>query len=1698
MSVPKGKTSTVSQPHIGSQQQQQPRHHTNRYQGGGGGSGHQDFRIPYGGQQIPPRQHSPATQSAGAPHDLNKGQQPQVAHTPPQSVTAPPQPQAGVVPGTQPPSMMNPYQQHRQQQPFYQPRQQRPGLSMQRAVPPQPQMYSTSPAAAPVMQQQTHPQYQQAIYIPQTQQMNNPGLYSVSTEEYSMYMTGNSGPTVWTASNFPRHAYQQQVPQGGGQYITPSTPPYYTQSTPGPNPAGAGYYPAQQQQPMPQVQYRQPQQAYTQPMPTRQYEKPPQREKKLIRITDPNKGVDITDEIMKSSSATSSSSTNITPPLSGRSSTSGTPPQVVPAATPPPQLQQPQQQQQQQQQPLPVQPQSQNSIAAQFAAQVAATLGPATDTDTRTAIAPVKPVAVTAAVPEQGAVTAPVQAPVPVPAVVEQAQTVPATVPAAVPEAKQDLPICIEEPQTVSETTDDSESADNDIIESMEVVPSSVTATESAQPDLQQVQNNVPTKTEEVVVPKEQTNEPQVEIDNGAEKTVEKEKEKETENVKEKENDKTQIAAEEVQEQKLSESVDETKKVVSDTVPKVEITVDDKQSEETKETQEIKETQKTPDVKVEEKKIEVTTTEATAKDIKKKTTKQRMKELNKKGTEEADLMEAFKDKEEPASNSDVNVTKNEDEKANDVDHPPTNDLNNLEKTEEEKKNEENEQKSKEEEESIDNREIATDPKENKIELKYKYREDQWSPVNPEGKRQYDRDFLLQFQFEANCIEKPEGLPKISDVILDTVNTKPTIRPLDAKMMGMVGPKMDFMPNYMSGMKSGMKPGMTPGGPRGGQRRQSQKEPRKIISSASLGTEVKLRTTENAWKPAQKKTDAVDGPAKTKTEELYKKVTSILNKLTPQKFQTLTQQVMDLPIDTEDKLKGVIDLVFEKAISEPGFSVAYANMCRCLMSIKVPTEDGKSVVNFRKLLLIRCQKEFEKSKEDNNELEAKRLAAEAAEAGPEKNRLHEEYEFYETKMRRRSLGNIRFIGELFKLKMLTEPIMHDCVVKLLKAHDEDSLECLCRLITTIGKDLDHEKAKPRVDQYFTQMEKIVKGKKHSSRVRFMLQDVIELRQNKWVPRRDENNPKTIEQIHKEAKLEAQQQHLLLQQQPIQSKRPRGRGSDRGSQGGQGGQVDDGWSMVSSTKSRPSLDPNKFKVTKQPVDENIQLGPGGRPGVFGGGWGRGSSGGSGKPQTDQQESRPAPGNRFQALASGDSQVYDSSRRGSRGELGRGRESKGRQLGGPRRSSSRESARDGRNREREEAIAAAKNLTGAQALAERERERERVKTPEPRPATPAAVEPPKPTSSITEEAMEKKSKAILDEFMHLRDAKEAKMCITELNATHMLHVFVRMAVENAIDRSEQAREAVGTLLYDMIREDVMTVEHYVKGFGEILEFADDMAIDIPKFWTYLGELISPLIVSGKVPMTVLRDVTKPLLPIDKAAHLTAEVLLVASKNVGKTRIEELWHTSGMDWSGLLPSGEDLQDFLDRKGLQFTSTSSTPSPSSASPASDEGMPTEKIQQHLEHLLLREKAVNDKIFDWIEANVSVERRKESDFIRALMTAVCQSAVSGEGSACRCEINEVKNRASVLQKYLDNDDKLELQALYALQALNFKLDSPPSLLRIFFDKLYDEDVISEEAFYAWESSNDPNEQQGKGVALKSVTAFFTWLREADDDSGDQD
>ena len=51
-----------------------------------------------------------------------------------------------------------------------------------------------------------------------------------------------------------------------------------------------------------------------------------------------------------------------------------------------------------------------------------------------------------------------------------------------------------------------------------------------------------------------------------------------------------------------------------------------------------------------------------------------------------------------------------------------------------------------------------------------------------------------------------------------------------------------------------------------------------------------------------------------------------------------------------------------------------------------------------------------------------------------------------------------------------------------------------------------------------------------------------------------------------------------------------------------------------------------------------------------------------------------------------------------------------------------------------------------------------------------------------------------------------------------------------------------------------------------------------------------------------------------------------------------------------------------------------------------------------------------------------------------------EGGQCKCNFNRLKDRKNLLQKYIGKNADLELQALYAVQALSVKLEHPPGTL----------------------------------------------------------
>ena len=75
---------------------------------------------------------------------------------------------------------------------------------------------------------------------------------------------------------------------------------------------------------------------------------------------------------------------------------------------------------------------------------------------------------------------------------------------------------------------------------------------------------------------------------------------------------------------------------------------------------------------------------------------------------------------------------------------------------------------------------------------------------------------------------------------------------------------------------------------------------------------------------------------------------------------------------------------------------------------------------------------------------------------------------------------------------------------------------------------------------------------------------------------------------------------------------------------------------------------------------------------------------------------------------------------------------------------------------------------------------------------------------------------------------------------------------------------------------------------QVAEDLAIDIPKFWLYLAEILAPCLLSSAAPLTLLRDSSLPL-----PAHLSdryVAAVLGAMVRTDEAAAVTAWTRSGL----------------------------------------------------------------------------------------------------------------------------------------------------------------------------------------------------------------
>ena len=196
------------------------------------------------------------------------------------------------------------------------------------------------------------------------------------------------------------------------------------------------------------------------------------------------------------------------------------------------------------------------------------------------------------------------------------------------------------------------------------------------------------------------------------------------------------------------------------------------------------------------------------------------------------------------------------------------------------------------------------------------------------------------------------------------------------------------------------------------------------------------------------------------------------------------------------------MLFNKCVKEPNYIDLYMELVDNLnLKFNIKTAKGEEGLNFRKHFLTLCQKKLENPENDL-------LFMASLEDSDDDVRMNK---------RQRLFGNVKLIAELFNRGLAPDSFVKTCIDKLMKKTMEDNIENAIYLIQGIGKKIYEyfaNETKPPVattkkhklwvkelskeifDEYIDQLIAVKQTDKISSRVKFLIEDLVRAREQNW--------------------------------------------------------------------------------------------------------------------------------------------------------------------------------------------------------------------------------------------------------------------------------------------------------------------------------------------------------------------------------------------------------------------------------------------------------------------------------------------------------------------------------------------------------------------------------------------------------------------------
>eukprot|EP00929_Paragymnodinium_shiwhaense_P119084 TRINITY_DN90972_c0_g1_i1.p1 TRINITY_DN90972_c0_g1~~TRINITY_DN90972_c0_g1_i1.p1 ORF type:complete len:665 (-),score=227.56 TRINITY_DN90972_c0_g1_i1:327-2321(-) len=289
------------------------------------------------------------------------------------------------------------------------------------------------------------------------------------------------------------------------------------------------------------------------------------------------------------------------------------------------------------------------------------------------------------------------------------------------------------------------------------------------------------------------------------------------------------------------------------------------------------------------------------------------------------------------------------------------------------------------------------------------------------------------------------------------------------------------------------------------------------SSSSSSSSNRLQASENSFAAQMRARRAACGgatgssmsPEAASEMQVARQVKALLNKLTMEKFPSISRQLCEIQYETASHVKVLIKEIFEKATTQHTYIEMYADLCELLHEYfqeNPVNEDPKCA--FKRLLLNECQLSFERNLAPPTDLD----------------KLDEEERtIKEVRYKTRMLGNIRFVGALLARRMLASKVLIAILKELMADPTPEALETVAALLTVTGPSFDTADWTHAVELegVFKQVAQTIKNRSCCARARCLLQDVLDLRASGWENKKPQRNegPMTLQEVAEKVKEEA---------------------------------------------------------------------------------------------------------------------------------------------------------------------------------------------------------------------------------------------------------------------------------------------------------------------------------------------------------------------------------------------------------------------------------------------------------------------------------------------------------------------------------------------------------------------------------------------------